>query len=889
MAKRAIEHVFTGPTTHYAAYDSTRTTTGDLIEQYSGALPTDNFAGPAKIGVGRPNETGTAIPSTYPHVISWINKEGLYSTGTVAVSGTAVTGSGTGWLADGVPIGARIGFGSTDKADITTWYIVAAIGTNTSITLTTNAGTIAGGTAFVIDKEVKKDWVFLADLAAAAATRRISLFLYDRMTSLFTWRGFITLTYPAGGGSHTIRGMRAVYEKYTTGTVGVSGATVTGSGTTWSADRIAIGSRIGFGSSDPTQIATWYYINAVGSDTSLTLQANITPTGTGGVAASVSVPSSTAYVIEDLRILTTTTATVIAAAGLSMASGISYDDFVVGGTTISAATTVDKAKAVYSLVDLDSIYAVGTVTVPGTTAVTGAGGTAWAAATHLGCMIGFGSTNPAAITEWFTITAVGSGTSITISSATTVAGGTSYVIVGGNGIACGLSLDDRVSWTEQYAYVIELQAATTPQVYKYNFRANLSALGGVEQGKAASAWVLTTGIQTVTGTVSLTNNGRIGTLSHGPGSGVKCLYFASTTRIHRAVLTDIVQGSTSWVADSMTEIPTGGTGTYTASSLLTGVEIADQIDRLIVTSTGAGATTAHRRAYITKYDASGSYKFDHMFLADTSQQDQSTADSDSVPHPSPQGALLSVWSQAGLVYLVRNGTASTTNIMYAVPLGADWAYATGSVNQRLITPAMATTNAEKLSRVFVNNADYLGENGLTLPTEPLRIYYRTSGISDNSGTWTLVDSTGDLSSALPGAEVQFAIEFRMIGALCLPNRVFNICCTYEDNTTDSHYQPSVAHSSITSKIFAWRFSTAFGGTVPRLRVRIYHAVSGAELDDDDTTTLAGTWEKSTDGGSNWVTYNDTDKGNETTYIRFTPASLGDDIRVRALLTQYVAP
>ena len=78
-------------------------------------------------------------------------------------------------------------------------------------------------------------------------------------------------------------------------------------------------------------------------------------------------------------------------------------------------------------------------------------------------------------------------------------------------------------------------------------------------------------------------------------------------------------------------------------------------------------------------------------------------------------------------------------------------------------------------------------------------------------------------------------------------------------------------------------STAFAGTVPRLRVRIYHAVSGAELDDDDTTPLAGTWEKSTDG-TTWGSYNSTDKGNNTTFIRFTPASIPDNVQVRALLT-----
>jgi hypothetical protein len=54
---------------------------------------------------------------------------------------------------------------------------------------------------------------------------------------------------------------------------------------------------------------------------------------------------------------------------------------------------------------------------------------------------------------------------------------------------------------------------------------------------------------------------------------------------------------------------------------------------------------------------------------------------------------------------------------------------------------------------------------------------------------------------------------------------------------------------------------------------------------DTSSGATGTWEKSTDGGSNWTSYNTTDKANETTYIRYTPLSLGDNIKVRALLTQ----
>lgn len=802
MAKRVTEHTFTGGTVMYDAYDSTKTVLGDLIRQQTGALATDKYAGPTKVAVARPNETSVAVPGVYPHVVRWADKSGYYSTGTVAVSGTAVTGTTTAWFAAGVPVNARIAFGTTDPAAVTTWYAITAIPSDTSITIDTNVGTISSGTAFVIDMNYNVDWVFLADIATAAATRRITCFEYRRGSSTFTWKGFITMTYPAAT-NHTIVGMRAPYAKYTTGTVAVSGATVTGTSTTWSTDRINIGSRIGFGSTDPTQISTWYYINAVGSNTSITLQVNVTASGTGGTAANLSIGSGTAYVIEDLRILTATTNATATNGGLYMTAGLSQDDFTPAGTTISAATTVDKVKAIYWLADASTVT---------------------------------------------------------------------------NDVASGVALDDFDSWTQQYCYVIERQAATTPAIYKYNFRA---ALSSITSGKTTNAFVLATGVQTVTGNVSQTNNGRVGILNHGPGSGVKSLYFATTTRICRVAISNITTGSTTFLSDAMVEIPTGGTNTYAATGALTGVEISDQIDRLIVTSTGAAGV----RSYITKYNTN-SDPFDHIFLVDSKQLDQSTADSDSVVHPNIQAGIINVWSEEGLTYISRTGTTSAANHLYAVPLGADWSYADGSVKQRLITPALATPNAEKYTRAYFNNAQYLGEGNLTIPTEPVRVYYRTSGISDNSGSWTLIDKTGDLSGVDGAPEIQFAFEFRVIGTFCLPSRVYNACVVYEDNTTDSHYQPSVAQSSISSKIFAWRFSTAFGGTVPTLRIRLYNATTGGLLLDDTTTASAsGTFEKSTNDGGSWGSYNTTDKGNETTYIRYTPTSLADNIKVRALLTQ----
>ena len=68
-------------------------------------------------------------------------------------------------------------------------------------------------------------------------------------------------------------------------------------------------------------------------------------------------------------------------------------------------------------------------------------------------------------------------------------------------------------------------------------------------------------------------------------------------------------------------------------------------------------------------------------------------------------------------------------------------------------------------------------------------------------------------------------------------------------------------------------------------MRLFDAVTGGLLLDDNTLVPAGTWGKTTDG-TTWGSYNTTDKANETTYIRYTPYTLPDSIKVRALLTLY---
>ena len=186
-------------------------------------------------------------------------------------------------------------------------------------------------------------WIFGADVATAAATRRVQLWTFVPSTNTYTFVGAITCTFPTAT-AHTVRGIRVILENYTTGTVGVSGTAVTGTSTTWDTDRLSVGSRIGFGSTDPTQITQWFQISAIGSDTSITL-----------TTSAETVASGTPYVIQDLMIVQATTNATVTNGGLFVTKGLQYGDFQNPAVVIPAATTVDRIKAVYWLRDASPV------------------------------------------------------------------------------------------------------------------------------------------------------------------------------------------------------------------------------------------------------------------------------------------------------------------------------------------------------------------------------------------------------------------------------------------------------------------------------------------------------------------------------------------------------
>jgi hypothetical protein len=606
----------------------------------------------------------------------------------------------------------------------------------------------------------------------------------------------------------------------------------------------------------------------------------------------------------------------------------------VGFVTVTFPGT-SEAKTIRWLRGTYSKHTTGTVAVSGT-AVTGTGTAFQSDGACVGNRIGFGSTDPALITQWYEISAIASETGITLTTtAGTIAGGTAYVIedlrllmgvtsvttaLGGVYMVEGLRVEQFTSvggtipaavTTDKIRQCIFLKDAATgtalvtfgaglepqasksthflwqlhtlanPIMQKYNIRAALTISGG----STTSALVLITGAGgAVTGAVSQLNNGRYAVTQHGPGSGLGCIYFTTASRVYRTTdLSTITAASTTWLPDNMLETPPGSINTFGAGAGMQAIEYMDTIDRFVITTTGGAGI----RSYLTRYLTDGS-QFDRIIFADLKQSDQSLADATVAPFPSINGTNFNLWVEGGVAYITRFVTTAFGNQLYAVPMGADWEFA-ASTNCRVIFPRMTLGNAGDFKRAFMNTTQVIGGatgKNLGMPCEPVRLYYRTAGISDDSGSWTLLAENGVMSGAVGVSEIQFMAEFR-IGNTMIPGRIHAIGAAYSATGVlpSANWQESVGQSNVGNAQFAWRFKTAYGSAIPRLRIRLYNAITGALLDDDDTTTQAGTWEKSTNGGVSYGAWNSTDKANETTYLRWTPAATSS-VNVRPLLTEY---
>jgi hypothetical protein len=103
-------------------------------------------------------------------------------------------------------------------------------------------------------------WLFvLKGFTNTVTTTDIAMYEFNKSNFNYNYVGSISCT-GADTSARIQQGIKADISYYTGGTVEVNGTSVSGTSTDWLGNRIPIGAKIGFGSSDPANISTWYRI-----------------------------------------------------------------------------------------------------------------------------------------------------------------------------------------------------------------------------------------------------------------------------------------------------------------------------------------------------------------------------------------------------------------------------------------------------------------------------------------------------------------------------------------------------------------------------------------------------------------------------------------------------
>jgi hypothetical protein len=780
-----------------------------------------------------------------------------YTTGTcyIANGSTTLNGSAgtTTWADSRIFAGSRIGIGSADPTQITTWYEISSITSNTVIVLTQNyTGTTIGIGSPV--PYVIEDFRILFVSTNGTVTSSGMFMVAGLRYELFSYAGTTIVT------ANATDKVRACYWFSDGGAANNSNCQ--------QYNGLAIDARV-----------DWTHQNAYALDT------------TGNTNARVQVCNFRA--------------------AMSLATGRDSNDkshcwlystgqqAVTGGSTNPTQSLVLCTPGVGGGTRLNgtkSLFFVTTTRFYGL-AVSGItdGSTTFLTATTPATEIPPGNTGSG---TGATITYTQSGAAISSVTASPAAGGTGYPLsstiyldvggIAGSGGTFNTTVDANgaITAATRNAAGSSYPGSSTITLFVRG------GTGGVIQHTTAGGGTLNSGSATIitggSGYAATTGNA---TSTTGFGGIV------TATTNGSGVVTDF--GTTPVVAGYNYPGATGATtancSTFAATSLMNALAYDSVMDRFLIFTTSAGAI----RHYVTKYrEDLGA--FDRIILLDPRQINQSTEDGTTAIYPTTLTVALSACCLGGMTYLTTHGTSVASNFLYNVPFAADWEYAaatvgaaTGISNCRVVLPVMSTSAFTSFVAGYFNSVGVIG-NPLTLwvggrtasnlGVEPsaVRMYYRTTGISDNSGAWTLLDYSG-LMTGVTGTTIQAMLEFRVCTNTGLPGRVTRVGFEGIASTTDPHFQFSIGKTELANKKFVWRYATAFGTTVPTLYVKLYNGVTNDLLVSDDSVARAGTWETSTNGTS-WDTFSTADRANETTYVRFTTTSSAvDNVNVLPVL------
>lgn len=575
-----------------------------------------------------------------------------------------------------------------------------------------------------------------------------------------------------------------------------------------------------------------------------------------------------------------------------------------------------------------NFYTTGTVQVNGI-GVTGSS-TLWSTdRLYAGSRIGFGSTDPKQITRWTRIASIQSDTNLTLTGSwnTNYTASTPYVIEdfmipiaiqhlttttsGGLYVARGISIEDLqnqntntipsagstdrvlgvyhhyddktagskiinpsgmvvgdfISWQSQSCYYLD--GTTSERISVFNLRESL--IGQLStSGTTNFSYRFTTGDKPFTANQQY-NCATIATAKHGPGSGSQSIYFVASTgsaySICRASIPSITNGNTNWL-DDRGILLTPGKLSASAPSVIAddtaynGITYDSNTDRFFL--------SGQNLIYSGLYSSSLENSFGASTRLIQSQASRvSFLDANEQNHVSIAGGgtVGNGVDVAGEYLFITDATAGANNYnnVYSVPIQAHSDYE-NITKQYIILPKFDVSGATKFYNAYVNEAKTLGTDTFEISTEKYNLYYRTSGIDNNSGSWTYLSSSKDLSSVSASNEIQFKLTFNISENTCMPARIYSLSLLYEDAGQTDYYEPSI--DKTTTGSFVYRQVQKWNSNIPDLKIIAKDFSNTVIIEDTTNSPVSGTWQYSING-TTWNSWDNT-KDTVGNYIKYSP-------------------
>lgn len=505
----------------------------------------------------------------------------------------------------------------------------------------------------------------------------------------------------------------------------------------------------------------------------------------------------------------------------------------------------------------------GYITVSGNT-VTGTNTKFNSSGFSAGSRIGFGSTNPETITEWYEVASIISDTSLTLTETLSkiYPPNSPYIIeevimissnywntnpfnLGGVYITKGMNFTfmkhnntvpfattvDRVratyriinpgtnliinGWSlaalpkasnNEHIFYVLIEQGNTMRIACFNAKAPLT----LTAGESTSAFKYMTKSYDC---INTADGIRMFCLPFGPGRNKYSIYFrsGSATVLQRIDLDDIKQDGDLFGQDHGYVRPIANAFRGFNHLNPSNARYIPNLEQMLFSAT---------LNTVVPYDTNYPYHYNEFGEVTYENSDYRMPSKDTVSHLR-ESSNFNI--SDGLWYYVANQYK-----LGVFPGEADWRFASRN-NARIITHSIDTSHITKFNKLLVHHPEVLGSHDLGSMPEPFRVYFRTEGISDDSGDWCLLNDSFDMSFITPKDNIQFMFEFRVLGRASVPNRIYGLSISYfVDEDLPTGFEWNLYDSNSSSSIIGFE-QTSVLNTLGNFRITYYLSESDEEV------------------------------------------------------------